>query len=150
MVLATMVTTWWMAAGAAAHVELLEADPAPGGTLEQGADSISLTFVSLSLRHPVQVAVLDDTGTDRAAGPPTVRPPDQGTEVVVPIEALALGTHTVEWTAVGDDGDVSEGSYTFTVVERTGAGATWVLWVGALLVVVAVTAGLMRSARRRR
>ncbi len=138
------------ASPAGAHVEIYKSDPASGGTVGQGTREISITFISLDTSRPVDVAVLDASGTDQVSGTPRVRPPDKGTEVVVPVQPLQLGPHTVRWSAFSSDADGHfDGSYTFTVVESSAGGRAWVLWLALLVIALAVGATMVASRRQR-
>lgn len=151
LTLLVVVLALWASTGmpAGAHVELFESDPAAGGTTDEGDRDISLTFVSLDTSEPIRVGVVDEDGTNFVSGTPRVRPPDRGTEVVVPVRPLTLGEYTVTWTAASDDGDgEATGSFTFTVVESTQSDATWVFAIGALVVVAGVGVALLRLSRR--
>jgi hypothetical protein len=77
---------------------------------------------------------------------PGVEPVIDNTRLVAALPAaLAPGTYTVQWSAVGDDGHTTEGSYGFAVMAPRPA-----LWP-AVWLAGAVIAGLgVLAARRKR
>lgn len=135
------------ASPALAHVEIREADPAPGDVVDEGRDSISITFLAFDPDGPVSIEITDPAGTDVTAGEPEIDARN-GT-VQVATQPLEVGEHIVHWHAQADDGDgESEGTYTFTVEASptTGIGI-WAVWFVALAIPAAI---FLRPGARRR
>jgi methionine-rich copper-binding protein CopC len=126
------------ATAAGAHVEVRESEPAAGGTVTEGLDSISLTLLAFDPDEPVSIEVTDPAGDDVTVGDPQV---DARTSTVeVEVQPLEIGAHIVHWQASADDGDgPSEGTYTFQVQEAQGGGwGIWLVWLFALGVPAAI------------
>jgi len=125
-------------APAAAHVELIESDPAADGEATEGLTSVILTMAAVDPDRPVEVEITDPSGEDVTAG--EVEIDARSSVVEVPTEPLQQGRHIVHWHASADDGDgESEGSFTFTVVEAPGGGVgIWLIWLLALGIPAAI------------
>ena len=123
---------------AGAHVELVESEPAAGGSVVEGHESVQLTLLAFDPDEPVSVEVTDQAGEDVTVGEPRVDA--RSSTVEVPVEPLEAGEHIVHWHAVADDGDgQSEGTFTFEVDEAQGGGwGIWLVWLFALGVPAAI------------
>jgi methionine-rich copper-binding protein CopC len=132
---ATVVAT---AGPAGAHAELLESEPAAGGTVSEGAEVVRLTLLAFDPDEPVSVEVTDPAGTDVTVGDPEVDA--RASTVEVEVEPLGVGEHIVHWHAMADDGDgPSEGTFTFRVREAQGGGwGIWLVWLFALGIPAAI------------
>lgn len=94
------------------HAKLIESAPAEGATVSEATKTLSLSF-----NEEVKLAALKLT----LAGKPVPVSLDKSAPstktVVVPISPLAPGAYELHWTAIStDDGHVTRGSFTFTVV----------------------------------
>ena len=111
-----------VAAPAAAHDELVSADPAADAVLTDVPEQLTLTFSSnlLSIDEAnsgTAIVVADDAGTDWVDGGPTV----QADTVTVALKpGMPDATYTVTWQVVSSDGHPTSGAYAFSV--ETGAG----------------------------
>lgn len=129
-----------------AHVEVRESEPAAGGTVTEGHDTVTLSLLAFDPDGPVDVEVTDPAGEDVTVGEPEV---DARTSTVsVRTEPLDVGEHRVHWHALSDDGDGgSEGTYAFTVEQAAGTGwGIWLVWIVAIAVPAAI---FLRPGRRR-
>ena len=137
----------WPLRPAAAHAELLAADPPPGAVLAASPAEVRLTF-SEALRAGSTFVVFGE-GFAQVPGFSPAIVTESPEQLVAAIPALAPGAYTVQWTAVTGDGHEVSGSYSFGVeIEeegRGGAGLWWVLGVGAVGLLVLV---LYRRVRR--
>lgn len=97
---------------ASAHDELLGSDPAPGSTLEQAPDALTLTFSGLISPEEgaTVIEATDGAGTLLTDGAPVV----QDNTVTQPLVA-ADGPVTVLWKVVSSDGHPISGELSFTV-----------------------------------
>jgi len=119
-------------APAAAHVELIESDPAADGEATEGLTSVILTMAAVDPDRPVEVEITDPSGEDVTTGEAEI---DARSSIVeVPTEPLQQGRHIVHWHAWADDGDgQGEGTFTFDVVEAPSTGwGIWLVWIAAL------------------
>jgi methionine-rich copper-binding protein CopC len=95
-----------------AHAELVEANPAPGSTLDSAPAEIRLTFNEpvgtdsrISLFDYAFYAITIESQVDS----------DQPEQLVATLPPLDLGIYNVNWTAVSDDGHIVSGSYRFQI-----------------------------------
>jgi methionine-rich copper-binding protein CopC len=129
---------------AQAHVALVESSPAPGAQVgpnlkrirlrfsDQLGPESSLTLMASNLQ-PVE-------GLDLRV---------DGQELIATLNApLPIDTYTVQWTAVGPDGDPSQGSYQFAVQQPNRLASPLVWVVTGALVIVFVAAYLWLRRRR--
>lgn len=152
-----------LAPPAAAHAELIAADPAINATLSGSPDQITLTFSeapdpSLSLVQVINAfghAVPGQTTTQTVPGNP-------GQLRVLLGQALPRGVYTVNWRAVSAaDGHESQGAYAFGVgvanvaeiapfgklahtsrwLSAAAAAGRWALYCGLVLLVGAAATG---------
>ncbi len=98
---------------AAAHTELVAAEPARDATVT------SLTAVRLRFTDPLrpEFSAVAVTATDDArvvSGSPAVA----GTEITVPITVTGAGSYTVAYRVLSADGHPVEGSYTVSVAPQ--------------------------------
>lgn len=135
---------------AAAHSDLVAAEPEPGAQLAESPAEIRLTF-SEPVAPTSQIALLTDTfqPVEGLVGQYDTAHPDQ---VYTPLPELAPGIYTVQWVAASADGHEISGSYSFSVgmvtpgaasgdssngetgqpAEAGSSGASW--WIVALVV----------------
>ncbi|HEY7589872.1 MAG TPA: copper resistance CopC family protein [Candidatus Limnocylindrales bacterium] len=95
---------------AAAHAELVSADPANGATVQGPFDRpIVLTFSEdLASGSKADLKAADGKTLDSAAV--------AGRRMTITLASpLDAGTYTIQWTSVADDGHVERGAVTFTV-----------------------------------
>jgi methionine-rich copper-binding protein CopC len=96
---------------AAAHADLISADPAPGSTVAGSPQAIRLSF-----SQPLLSTSRIDLLTGQFQAMPGLTTVVAGSELRgVPSQPLAPATYTVQWTAVSDDGHSTQGSYQFGV-----------------------------------
>ncbi len=96
---------------AAAHADLIGADPAPGSTVT-GSPSV----ISLSYSQPLLSTSHVELFTGQFLGVPGVTTQVAGSEMRALLsQPLTPTTSTVQWTAVSDDGHETQGSYQFAV-----------------------------------
>jgi copper resistance protein C len=100
---------------AAAHVALATSDPADGATVAGAPELITLTFTEGVGANSFFNLKAED-GTTLGRGEPD--PADTATMVLVP-PALEPGAYRVEWSAVGSDGHIEKGRFTFAVEAPT-------------------------------
>lgn len=101
-------------APAMAHAFLERADPAAGENLQTAPIRIELHFTEPLEPAFSAVTVSDESGHDMGAGPPVVG----GSEMDLPLKALAPGRYRVSWHAVSVDTHRTEGKYNFLVLPR--------------------------------
>jgi hypothetical protein len=99
------------------HARLVMSSPAAGAQVSESPHVVTLSF-----NEEVKLAKLDLT---RDGKPITVNldksAPGSKT-VTVPVSALAAGAYELHWTALStDDGHVTKGTFTFTVLATTAA-----------------------------
>lgn len=96
---------------AAAHDQLVAADPAPDAVLTQAPSVLTLEFSAALLDLSATVEV---TGP---AGPVATEPPVVADRTVTTtlVGALPDGAYAVAWRVVSSDGHPVEGAYSFTV-----------------------------------
>lgn len=111
-------------AGAGAHAVLVEANPAPGASLERSPASVRLRFSEQTEPSVSEIRVLDPDG--RAFQKGRAAPADaDGSTLSVPVGELAKGAYTVDWRIVSaDDGHATSGTYRFGVQAETPPSAT--------------------------
>lgn len=152
---------------AAAHSDLVAAEPAPGAQLAESPAEIRLTF-----NEPVAAAsriVLLAENFEPVDGLVPQFNPAQPEQVYTPLPQLAPGVYTVQWVAASSDGHEVSGSYSFSVglvtpgapgnetggevagqvASRAGVGVSgWLLVLAALAVLLPVALVVLRRGRR--
>lgn len=137
-----------LALPALAHPELVAAVPAPGATVPPGLAQLRLTF-----NEPVSQGSQVTVYTEQFQVVAGVSTYLDGNDLVARLGSrLGEGAYTVQWLALGPDGQPVEGSYQFGVSAPFGAGqgpaiifATSLLFGGLGLVLI-----LLLAWRRRR
>jgi copper transport protein len=110
------------APGASAHANLRASDPAEGSVLQQGPDSILLSFTEPPELSFSKVQLLDATGSPVETGAPGAEPGDENSLRVPVVGPLARGTYTVSWRVVSKtDGHTTAGAFAFGVGVEPGA-----------------------------
>ena len=152
LALLVLAVALWLASSvpAGAHTEVLESDPAAGGTAPTGQNEVTITFAALDPEVAAEIDVVGSDGESIVAGSPTVieGTAAAGTTVAVPVEPLEEGRHEVTWEVVSDDGDPSSGSFEFTAEGSDDSGGLWLLWAAALAIPVAFAVAWLRRRLR--
>jgi methionine-rich copper-binding protein CopC len=133
---------------AAAHAELLSAEPAPGQTVRESPGEIRLTFNEPI--GPGGAIMLLTASFEEIRGLSTTvdgRYPAQLVSVL-PAGVLEPGVYTVQWFVTGVDGHPASGSYSFAVGD--GGASPGVAFAFALLLLVAVALLAWLAVRLRR
>ena len=144
---------------AAAHAELISAQPAAGASLGTAPGVVVLEF-SEALNPRLSSASVTEPSGRRWFGAVTTN-----TEIRIPLQTNTQGVYDVDWTSVSlDDGHHVSGSYTFGVRAAVSAGASAgtavapqasdliigvVKWVEALALLALVGQLLIRELARR-
>ena len=97
---------------AGAHAFLERADPSAGENLQTAPTRIELHFTEPLEPAFSAVTVTDENGHDVSTGPPVVG----GSEIDLPLKALAPGRYRVSWHAVSVDTHRTQGKYNFLVL----------------------------------
>lgn len=107
----------WLAAAAtaAAHSELVAAEPAPGAHLTASPPEIRLTF-SLPLAEGSTISLFNDAFQPIPLAAAIVA--DNPSQLSAAVPDLADGAYTVQWLTKNTDGHELSGSYRFTVGEE--------------------------------
>jgi methionine-rich copper-binding protein CopC len=98
-----------------AHPLPRAAIPAPNAVLTASPPEIKITFSEGLVPAFSGLALQDQAGHAAPLGPSTVDPSDKTTLRAAVTSALAPGTYTVTWHAVGDDTHHVGGHYSFQV-----------------------------------
>ena len=107
-----------LALPALAHPELVAAVPAPGATVPPGLAQLTLTF-----NEPVSQGSQVTVYTEQFQIVADVSTHVDGNDLVARLGSrLGEGTYTVQWLALGPDGQPVEGSYQFAVSAAFGTG----------------------------
>jgi methionine-rich copper-binding protein CopC len=115
-----MITRWLTAvvagliltAPAFGHAKLRGSLPAAGAQLQAAPKSLTLTF-----NETVRLAILTLTIDGRDIPVTIDRNAPAAVKVTVDLPALAAGTYQVRWSALSvDDGHVTQGTFTFSVL----------------------------------
>ena len=159
---AAFVAAFLLASPAAAHDELIGADPAPDAVVDVLPDELTLTFSGVLIDEPgaTELSVLDTDGVELVAGSPEL----DGTRVTQALTGDADGQVHVLWRVVSSDGHPISGEFTFSigeagptsptppeVDEQAGSPVWWWAVAGAAVIVIAVVAAvvIVRSRGRR-
>lgn len=111
--LSLLVLVLLTAQTAAAHEELVSAEPAPGSTVESSPTEVVLRFSAEVVPAADGVSVVGTDGERADDGEITRR--DPSTVVVGLRPDLPPGRYAVEWRVLAGDGDVQEGGHEFTI-----------------------------------
>jgi methionine-rich copper-binding protein CopC len=95
-----------------AHAALVRAEPAVNASVATPAN-ITLHFNEALEARVSSFKLTDVDGKEVAVAPAAA--PDAKSISAKPAAALAAGLYTVSWTAVGDDGHPTKGTFSFTV-----------------------------------
>lgn len=134
-----------------AHAQLLEANPAPGSTLDAPPTEIRLTF-----NEPIGTdsrLSLFDNNFYAQPGVESFVDPQNPDQLVATVPPLAAGIYNVNWTAVSADGHLVSGSFRFqigptnTTPNESTSSAGWLL--PALLVGLALFGAIFWISRKR-
>lgn len=99
---------------AQAHASLKSSTPAAGATVDASPKDISLTFNEKVEDTFSAITIKDAAGKDVATPKAHVDAAD-GMTLHLDAPALASGTYSVQWVAVGHDGHRRTGDFKFTV-----------------------------------
>ncbi|WP_169925443.1 copper resistance CopC family protein [Sanguibacter antarcticus] len=100
-------------APASAHDSIISSDPADGAELTVSPPQITLTFTDEIQAVGSQVLVVDDAGTQVAAGVPAI----DGASATFDMPPLANGPYGVTWRVVSADGHPIDGTFAFSVAD---------------------------------
>jgi putative copper export protein/methionine-rich copper-binding protein CopC len=103
-------------ARARAHGHLERARPAAGARLAAPPRELRLTFTETPALAFTRLELLDASGATIALAPPTLAADAPRTVVSSVGATLTAGTYTVVWQMAGDDGHLTRGRFTFTVI----------------------------------
>jgi len=119
LLLGALLVLFGAAAPAAAHDELIGADPAADAVVAELPASLTLTFsgVLLDDAGTTVVEVLDASCRSLTDGAPVL----DGTRLTQPLAGTATGTVTVVWRVVSSDTHPISGTYGFTVGDAADA-----------------------------
>ena len=81
-------------------------------------DEIRLTFTQVPQDNSVAVRLIAPTGDPVETGAPTYDEEDRTTIHVTVEGTLAVGSYTVSWRGIGDDGHVVRGDFAFSVTAQ--------------------------------
>ncbi|WP_158102683.1 copper resistance CopC family protein [Lentzea kentuckyensis] len=112
-----------LAVPAQAHAELKSSNPASGATLDALPQQVELTFSDIiSLPDGDAITI---TGPDGAKWPIT-QSAVVGKTITAKFDTAAAktGPHTLSWRAQSDDGDLVQGTFTFTMNIATPTSAS--------------------------
>ncbi len=96
-----------------AHAFPSSEEPKVGSTINQPPAEVAIKFDNPIEQVFARLQVLDQSGGDESAGPPTLDPDRH--QLSVKLKVLAQGDFTVKWSVVAEDGHRTQGSYVFTV-----------------------------------
>ena len=121
VVVALMVLSGPLAGVAGAHATLIESTPGNDEVVAEAPSRVTLRFDEGVNVDDEGVKVLSADGDRVDSGPPDVR--DGGRLVEVDVDDGGVGTYTVSYRVLSDDGHVISGAYVYHVGERTGSAA---------------------------
>ncbi len=98
-----------------AHPQIVSAEPAPDAQLDAAPSSVRIAFNEPIEEAFASVTVLDATGRAVDRGD-SGRSPDDPRVLQVSLPSLDPGVYTVAWQAVGRDGHLVRGYFTFTIL----------------------------------
>jgi copper resistance protein C len=114
---ALAVAAWPVAASA--HAFPTAESPAAGAELDKSPPGVRIHFDSPIEPDFSKLTVTDSAGADVTAGPPVVDSVRR--EFAVKLKPLGPGDYMVHWSVVAEDGHHTEGQYSFTIINLTGA-----------------------------
>lgn len=94
-----------------AHNQLIGSDPADEASLEQGPETVQLTFLASLDPDNAELAVTGPDGASAMTGEAEV----DGAEVTIPVSAPLAGDYEVSYEVLSNDGHWVDGTVTFTV-----------------------------------
>ncbi|OIU83063.1 copper resistance CopC family protein [Microbacterium sp. AR7-10] len=105
-----------VAAPASAHDTIVSSTPAADSQLTAAPTEVVLTFsntlLSIDENSGTAMTVVDESGQDWVAGPPSI----EADTVTVPLtEGMPDGAYTVTWQVVSSDGHPTSGEYAFSL-----------------------------------
>ncbi len=110
-----------LARPAAAHDELISSTPENGAVLNTQPAEVTLKFSANVMDIGATTQVLDDEGTDWAAGAPVL----SGSQVSIPLrEGMPDGGYQLGWRVVSSDGHPIEGTLKFSVAASSPAASS--------------------------
>lgn len=104
---------------AAAHSpELVKSDPPNGAVLKQAPTQVTAWFSEELITGQSTLQVFDSTGrqVDNGDGGVDLNDPDHAS-MIVKLPALPNGAYAARWQVVLEDGDTTDGEFTFSVGE---------------------------------
>jgi copper transport protein len=119
--LAVLLALAALAAPAAAHADLMDAEPEPNTELDEAPSELSLDFSEPLEDTYTRVQVLGPNGTDHVDA--FRIPADHDDHLAAGLAPLDAGVYTVQWRALSSaDGHTTSGSYLLAVDAALGAG----------------------------
>lgn len=98
---------------AAAHGQIVQANPSSGTTVTARLEEVRLTFDEAPLRgyeNAHRIRVISPSGLDVSTGSDRI----EDSDLVKAVQPDRTGLYTVRWSAVSEDTHPVSGSYTFT------------------------------------
>jgi methionine-rich copper-binding protein CopC len=129
---------------ALAHAEPVRSDPLAGAVLDVSPGEVYLWF-STPLRVGSAIHLLDDNFRTVSELPAMVDASDP-TLLRLRLPMLGVGRYTANWKVIADDGDISSGSFNFTVRETLSSSIT-IAVVG--MIALAVFGGILYTIMRK-
>jgi len=115
MGIATVIAGFCAVSAAYAHPQLKAAGPAPGSVVNASPKALRIQFNEAVVPAFSGLEITNEKGEKQATGAASIAANDKA-QLIVPLTgALAPGTYTVVWHAVGDDTHRVEGRYNFEV-----------------------------------
>jgi methionine-rich copper-binding protein CopC len=115
--LAATVTGMMLAGPAVGHAKLRGTVPSADAQLQAAPKSLTLSF-----NEEVRLGVLTVTVGGKAIPISLDRNAPAAAQVTIALPALAAGTYQVQWSAIAtDDGHVTKGSFSFTILGSSAA-----------------------------
>ena len=104
---------------ASAHAILESSNPPDGSVVPVAPTSVTLTFSEDVQVQPDGVRVIDGSGARLDQG----KAKAAGSQVEVPVKALARGSYLVSWRVISADSHPVRGAFTFSVGSKTTLGS---------------------------
>lgn len=95
----------------AAHSHVKSTVPGDGETVEEPVETIEIVF-DAGIEQATTIKIVDEEGNEVSLAEEKV---DSPTYTAILEQPLESGTYVVEWTAFGEDGHTTEGTFTFSV-----------------------------------
>src|SRR6478609_4776398 len=108
-----------MAGVAGAHATLVESTPGNDEVVPDAPSKVSLRFDEGVTTDDDGLRVFGPDGDRAERGAPVVS--DDGRTLSVGVDDAGIGTYTVSYRVLSDDGHVIPGSYVYHVKQRTGS-----------------------------